>query len=161
MAIKSMITTKAIASPSSCFLSMWTRIEQHSSLRKLTKEYASGAAVPTACQQCAEHCSALGCAALARSQFVSGNPQGSTIPSAPDRRHFNARRRSVRSGGLRPPCHSLQKKAFRRLSRISCPRMVKRMITTKAIAAPSSCFLSVWIRICSTPLCGSCKTNMP
>jgi hypothetical protein len=35
MTIKSMITTKAIASPSSCFLSMWTRIEQHSSLRKL------------------------------------------------------------------------------------------------------------------------------
>jgi hypothetical protein len=30
-----MITTKAIASPSSRFLSIWTRIEQHSSLRKL------------------------------------------------------------------------------------------------------------------------------
>ena len=101
------------------------------------------------------------CAAAARSKFVSGNPQGSTIPSAPDRRHFNARRRSVRYGGLRPPCHSLQKKAFRRLSRISRATMVKRMITTKAIAAPSSCFLSVWIRICSTPLCGSCKIDMP
>jgi hypothetical protein len=35
MTIKSMITTKAIAFPSSRFLSMWTLIEQHSSLRKL------------------------------------------------------------------------------------------------------------------------------
>ena len=62
---------------------------------------------------------------------------------------------------LRPPRHSLQKKAFERLSRTSSATMAKRMITTKAIAAPSRCFLSVWIRIGSTPLCGSCKTNRP
>jgi hypothetical protein len=35
MTLKRVITIKAIAAPSSRFLSGWTRIEQHSSLRKL------------------------------------------------------------------------------------------------------------------------------
>src|SRR5580704_5917876 len=50
---------------------------------------------------------------------------------------------------LRPPRYQLQKKPFRRLSSIANAMTVKRVITTKAIAAPSSCccFLSRWIRI--------------
>jgi hypothetical protein len=156
-----MITTKAIAFPSSRFLSMWTLIEQHSSLRKLqqnNKPWLLPFNSVSAMREAQQH---FGCAAFERSKFVYGKPPRSTIPFAPGRGHSSARRGSVRSGGLCPPWHSLQKKAFERLSRISSATMVKRMITTKAIAAPSRCFLSVWIRIGSTPLCGSCKTNKP
>ena len=60
MTVKRVITTKAIAAPSGCFLSVWIRIEQHSSLRKLQYKQALAAAVPTACQQCTKHSSALG-----------------------------------------------------------------------------------------------------
>ena len=60
MTVKRVITTKAIAAPSGCFLSVWIRIEQHSSLRKLQYKQALAAAVPAACQQCTKHSSALG-----------------------------------------------------------------------------------------------------
>jgi hypothetical protein len=60
MTVKRVITTKAIAAPSGCFLSVWIRIQQHSSLRKLQYKQALAAAVPTACQQCTKHSSALG-----------------------------------------------------------------------------------------------------
>jgi hypothetical protein len=48
---------------------------------------------------------------------------------------------------LRPSRHQLQTKVFSRLSPIANAMTVKRVITTKAIAAPSGCFLSLWIRI--------------
>jgi hypothetical protein len=38
---------------------------------------------------------------------------------------------------------------------------IKRVITTKAIAFASSCFLTVWNRIESTPLYGSYGQNKP
>jgi hypothetical protein len=67
------ITKKAIATPPDGFLSRWTRIEQHSSLRKFPRQQDLAVAVPAARQQCAKHSSTVRCAAK-----FSGNPHGSS-----------------------------------------------------------------------------------
>lgn len=142
-----MITTKAIAFPSSRFLSMWTLIEQHSSLRKLQQNNKPRQLPFQQRVSNARSTAALWVRRIRAIQIRIWKTPKKYDPIRSWAWAFQCRRGSVRSGGLCPPWHSLQKKAFERLSRISSATMVKRMITTKAIAAPSRCFLSVSIRI--------------
>src|SRR5258708_33124033 len=66
MTIKRVITTKAIASASSHFLSRWTRIEQHSSLRKLQNKISLSCRFSNGVSAMHEAQQHFGCAALAR-----------------------------------------------------------------------------------------------
>src|SRR6476660_2694556 len=90
MTIKSMITTKAIAFPSSRFLSMWTLIEQHSSLRKLQQNNKPRQLPFQQRVSNARSTAALWVRRIERSKFVYGKPPRSTIPFAPGRGHSSA-----------------------------------------------------------------------
>ena len=78
MTVKRVITTKAIAAPSGCFLSVWIRIEQHSSLRKLRYKQALAAAGSNSVPAMHEAQQRVRCAAPARSN---------SYPSIKDRNH--------------------------------------------------------------------------
>jgi hypothetical protein len=103
MTIKKVITTKAIASPSSRFISRWTRIEQHSLFAEAAKQISLSCrrsnSVP-AIHEAQQH---FGCAARGAIQFISLYHR----PHSFLRRHSSARCRRPRALNSRPSSHAM------------------------------------------------------